>query len=229
MPRTLSDWLIKPATKLYKRAILKDPFLVSVKQWKQDRGDATLRQDYSLDENSVVLDVGGYQGDFSQAMIDRFGCRVFVFEPMPVFSEQCRQRFAGDPRVSVLDYGLGARDEQLFLSTSDDASSFFRNHDAYGSVAASIHDVLSVWQKLDLEHVDLIKINIEGGEYPLLRRLIETQLIHQVSNIQVQFHDFVEDAVVQRNELRRRLETSHDETWCYEFVWENWSRRAIAA
>lgn len=229
MPKIFSDWLIKPATKFYKRTVLKDPFLVSVKRWKRDRGDTTLRQDYSLDENSVVLDVGGYHGDFAQAMIDRFGCRVFVFEPMPVFSEQCRQRFADDPRVSVLDYGLGACDEQLFLSTADDASSFFRNHDTNGSVAAQIHDVLSVWQELDLEHVDLIKVNIEGGEYPLLRRLIETNLIRQVSNIQVQFHDFVEDAELQRNELRQRLQPSHDETWCYEFVWENWSRRATAA
>jgi len=229
MPKTLPDWLTKPVIKFYKRSILKDSFLVSVKQWKRDRGDTTLRHDYSLDENSVVLDVGGYQGDFAQAMIDQFGCRVFLFEPMPVFSEQCTQRFASDPRVSVLPYGLGACDEQLFLSTSDDASSFFRNHDTNGSVTAQIHDVLSVWQKLGLEHVDLIKINIEGGEYPLLRRLIETKLIRQVGNIQVQFHNFVEDAVKQRNELRRQLQPSHNETWCYEFVWENWSRRATAA
>ena len=106
---------------------------------------------------------------------------------MPVFSEQCRQRFADDPRVSVLDYGLGACDEQLFLSTADDASSFFRNHDTNGSVAAQIHDVLSVWQELDLEHVDLIKVNIEGGEYPLLRRLIETNLIVRLAIFRCNF------------------------------------------
>ncbi|MDG2126618.1 MAG: FkbM family methyltransferase [Fuerstiella sp.] len=229
MPTTLPRWLTKPATKFYKRTVLKDPFLVSVKRWKRDRGDTTLRQDYSLNENSVVLDVGGYQGDFTQAMINRFGCRVFVFEPMPLFSEQCTRQFANDPRVSVLPYGLGTSDEQLFVSTSDDASSFFRHHDTNESVTAQIRDVSWVWQELDLEHVDLIKVNIEGGEYPLLRRLIETNLIRQVSNIQVQFHDFVEDAELQRNELRQRLQPSHDETWCYEFVWENWSRRATAA
>ena len=30
MPKIFSDWLIKPATKFYKRTVLKDPFLVSV-------------------------------------------------------------------------------------------------------------------------------------------------------------------------------------------------------
>ncbi|MCP4506393.1 MAG: hypothetical protein GY826_08360 [Fuerstiella sp.] len=43
MPTTLPRWLTKPATKFYKRTILKDPFLASVKQWKRDRGDTTLR------------------------------------------------------------------------------------------------------------------------------------------------------------------------------------------
>ncbi|MDG1893470.1 MAG: FkbM family methyltransferase [Fuerstiella sp.] len=229
MSTVLSELLVKPVTKFYRRTILKDPFLVAVRQWKRDRGDATLRQDYSLDETSVVLDVGGYQGDFAQAMLDRFGCRVFVFEPMPGFAEQCRQRFADEPRVSVLDYGLGARDERLSLSESDDASSFCRDSGTVGSVSAQIRDVGSVWEELGIEQVDLMKVNIEGGEYPLLGRLIESRLIQQVQNLQVQFHDFVADANRQRNELRQQLAPSHTETWCYEFVWENWSRIQDAA
>ena len=93
----------------------------------------------------------------------------------------------------------------------------------------AVRDVLSVWEELDLGRVDLMKINIEGSEYPLLRRLIETTLIQQIDNIQVQFHDFVDDAARQRDELRRQLEPTNDETWCYEFVWENWARRKTAA
>jgi hypothetical protein len=41
----------------------------------------------------------------------------------------------------------------------------------------------------------------------------------------VQFHEFVDDAARQRSELRRQLEHTHEESWCYEFVWENWSRK----
>jgi len=229
MLETLADWLIKPAAKFYKRAIVKDPFQVSVRQWKLDRGDATLRLEYPLDETSVVLDVGGYQGDFASALVDRFRCRVLVFEPMPAFSEQCDERFAKEPRVSVLHYGLGARDEQLSLSSSNDASSFFRQNGTTGFVSAQVRDVSPVWKQLNLTRVDLMKINIEGGEYPLLHRLIETGLIRQIDNIQIQFHDFVDDAAHQRATLRRQLETTHKETWCYEFVWENWSRKETEA
>jgi len=225
MQTKLANWLVKPATKFYKRTIVKDPFHVSVKQWKRDRGDATLRLDYPLDENSLVVDVGGYQGDFANALVDRYDCQVLLFEPMPTFSAECCNRFANVSKVSVFDFGLGAQDEQLSLSTSNDASSFFRNTEVDGSVSAQIKDIASVWEQLELQHIDLMKINIEGGEYPLVRRLIETGLIRQIDNIQIQFHDFVDDAVQLRNELRRQLKTSHHETWCYEFVWENWSRK----
>lgn len=225
MQTTLSDWFLKPVTKFYKRTIVKDPFSVAVKQWKRDRGDQTLRLEYPLDENSVVLDVGGYCGDFAKALVDRFRCRVFAFEPMPDFFERCHKRFENEPKVSVFDFGLGACDERLSLSTSNDASSFFRDVEADGFVQAQVRDVASVWEQLELTRVDLMKINIEGGEYPLLRRLIETGLVRQIDNIQVQFHEFVDDAARQRSELRRQLEHTHEESWCYEFVWENWSRK----
>jgi len=225
VPSTLSDIFFKPVTKFYKRTIVKDPFLVSLRQWKLDRGDATLRYEYPLNETSVVLDVGGFQGDFADTMVDRYGCRVLLFEPMAAFFEQCEERFAAEPRVSTFHYGLGAKDEQLSLSSSSDASSFFRTNGADEFESAQVRDVASVWEQLDLTHVDLMKINIEGGEYPLLRRLIETDTIRQVCNIQIQFHNFVDDAEEQRAELRRQLGSTHEETWCYDFVWENWCRK----
>ena len=38
----------------------------------------------------------------------------------------------------------------------------------------------------------LMKINIEGGEYDLLEELLDENMIKQIVNLQVQFHDFVE-------------------------------------
>lgn len=229
MPSTVTDWFLKPVVKFYKRNIIKDPFAVSVKQWKRDRGESTLRLNYPLNEHSIVLDVGGFHGDFAHAITERFGCQVLLFEPMPAFAEQCQERFGLNPRVSVFDYGLGERDEQLSLSVSSDASSFVRDQQRGESVAAQLRDVASVWHELELSRIDLMKINIEGGEYPLLRRMLEAGLLNQVQHLQVQFHDFVDNAEQQRQELRQQLADTHNETWCYTFVWENWSRSNAAA
>lgn len=55
---------------------------------------------------------------------------------------------------------------------------------------------------LHIGRIDLIKMNIEGGEYALLARMHERDLIRNCVDIQIQFHDFIPDAGARRNKLR---------------------------
>ncbi len=80
-----------------------------------------------------------------------------------------------------------------------------------------------VWQELGAIQVALLKINIEGGEYDLLERLLETGLVGQFQHLQVQFHRFVPDAEKRRDFIRTGLAHSHEERWCYPWVWESWT------
>ena len=73
--------------------------------------------------------------------------------------------------------------------------------------------------------VDLMKINIEGGEYDGLDKLVGTGLIKGIKSIQVQFHDFVPDAEKRVKDIHDKLQVTHIPTYQYEFVWENWQRR----
>lgn len=220
----IPEFLSKPAVKFYKRRVLKDPFSLAIKQWKKDRGSKGLRFDYPLTEKSVVLDVGGYLGDFAQSIVQKFGSSVLLFEPVPRFSSHCQERFLNDSRVSVFPYGLGAEDAELEICLSSNESSFFRD---VGSdhVKAQVRDIRSVWRELNLDRIDLIKVNIEGGEYPLIPRFIESGLINDINHLQIQFHDFVDDASAQRDEIRHLLSQTHTENWCHPFVWESWSRK----
>ena len=54
--------------------------------------------------------------------------------------------------------------------------------------------------------------------------MIENGTINKVDNLQVQFHNFVPKAIRKRNAIRAKLSLTHHETWCYEFVWENWKK-----
>ena len=85
-------------------------------------------------------------------------------------------------------------------------------------------DIFEFITKNNIKKVDLIKINIEGGEYALIKRLIDKGLINRFSNIQVQFHDFIPNAKELRNKLRTQLEKTHKLTYDFPFVWENWQR-----
>ena len=74
-----------------------------------------------------------------------------------------------------------------------------------------------------------MKINIEGGEYPLLESISDAGMLNSVDNFQIQFHDFVDDAVARRAAVLESLSQTHECTWCYEFVWENWKRIPVVS
>ena len=68
-----------------------------------------------------------------------------------------------------------------------------------------------------------MKINIEGGEYDLLDSLISADIVQSIANIQVQFHDFlIKDAKEKMRKIQEKLSLTHEPTYQYEFVWENW-------
>ena len=79
----------------------------------------------------------------------------------------------------------------------------------------------------NIERIDLMKINIEGGEYDLLEHLIKTGWIDKIINIQVQFHDFVENAEARMLAIQNDLAKTHELTYQYKFVWENWRLKDI--
>jgi FkbM family methyltransferase len=210
--------------RFWKTHVVRDEFYVSLARWYAADGDNTLRFDYALTTDSLVLDLGGYQGDFSQRIVDRFGCRVFLFEPSADFFRVCRDRFENDPRVTCFNFALSNHDGNEILSARKDNSSLKQSDGLHGE-AVSVRRISAFLQEQQVASVDLIKINIEGGEFDVLPDLIESGLIRRFRNIQVQFHNFIPNAQKMRGDIRRALELTHQESWNYTFVWESWSRR----
>ncbi len=79
---------------------------------------------------------------------------------------------------------------------------------------------------LGLDEIAVAKINIEGGEYDILPYLIETGLIARFHTLSIQFHDFNTGDAYLRDMIRADLEKTHRCLWNYDFVWEQWQRRA---
>lgn len=189
--------------------------------WFADRGDDTLRLDYDLNENSVVFDVGGYKGEFAREIFCKYGSYIYIFEPLKDFFEICEKRFIKNKKVKSYNFGLADKSFITEINISDNASSIFNVEGEKTKIRLeSITDFIKSNQ---IETVDLIKINIEGGEYDLLDSLIENNLIDKFKNIQVQFHDFViENARERMERIQRELAKTHEITYQYDFVWENW-------
>ncbi|MEZ6033023.1 MAG: FkbM family methyltransferase [Planctomycetaceae bacterium] len=196
----------------------------AMRRWRSDHGDETLRLNYSLNSASVVMDLGGYRGDWAQNIHERYGCTVHVFEPVQSFADGIVRRFDGNEAIHVHRCGLGSttRDERIGLSA--DASSMFHCEGAQETIR--IVDAAAWFAEYNVPRVDLMKINIEGGEYELLERMLDAGLASRVENIQVQFHNLAVDSETRMNNILQRLQASHQPTYQYHFVWENWQRSA---
>jgi len=198
---------------------------INKSKWYADNCEKKLRYNYQLDKNSVVIDVGGYEGDFASELFSRYLCTIRVFEPVKKFSDMLSERFKKNPSVIIVPKGLGAKNAELEIHVMDEASSYNRSeskHKKGQPEKISIVDVVEYFGQNNIAHIDLIKINIEGAEYDLLDRMIEGGLIQLCRNLQIQFHDFYPDFENRYQKIKTALEKTHKLTWSYPFVWENW-------
>jgi FkbM family methyltransferase len=196
-----------------------------VRPWIQCSGDKTLRQEYDLDRESVVFDLGAYDGQWASDMFSRYLCKIYCFEPHPKFYEKINQRFHFNDQVAVFGYGLGPERKSLYLSDSDTSSSLFSSN-ADAAIQVEITEACDFLKTHHISQIDLLKINIEGAEYDLIEHFLNNGLIESVGNLQVQFHDFVPDAKDRMLAIRNRLSETHFPTYVFDFVWENWKRKS---
>jgi FkbM family methyltransferase len=206
--------------KLFKTYILKDEFLRAAKKWFQDDGDKTLRLNYPLNENSIVFDIGGYEGKFADEIFKKYQSTVYIFEPVSKFYDAICKRFEGNPKIKVFNFGLSNQDNEILISLCDDASSIHTQGINKEKIQLkSINDFIV---KNNIQYINLMKINIEGGEYQILPALIDLSFIKNIENLQVQFHTFIPNATEMRNNIRKELAKTHQLTYDYYFIWENW-------
>lgn len=212
---------IKLFVKLY---LLKNRHQRAFSRWFMSKGDATLRLEYDLNEDSVVFDLGGYKGDFAAAIHNRYGCSAYVFEPVKDFCDEIKSRFKGNNKIKIFNFGLADTDKNVSMSLGDDASSVYSSDDIK-SENVILRDIVNFIRSEKLTRIDLIKINIEGGEYDVLPRLIDSGMIAAIGNLQIQFHNFINNAVSKRKKIRAELKKTHALTYDFYFVWENWSKK----
>jgi len=191
-------------------------------RWREDDGDHILNLDYSLCEDSVVFDVGGYKGSFTEKINKKYGCKIFCFEPIPVYYKALVDKFKDDENITVLPYVIYDYNGKGFIYMAKDSSGLFnQNRDKY---TVQYRTMDSVMNELNITFIDLLKLNVEGSEYSIIKHIIENDFIKKVDNIRVQFHVFVEDYMKKYNYLQEQLSKTHFLTFRYSFVWENWKK-----
>jgi FkbM family methyltransferase len=214
----------KPLSKIYakiKNKFFPSIFTKEVRRWYLDGGDRRLRFNYELMPDSIVFDLGGFEGDFASDLYSKMPCRIYSFEPIKSYAADIVNRFRLNPDISVFNYGLSCSDQTVDISIDGPGSSVHRT--SFGTTEQIVlRDITKVMLELNVDKIDLLKINIEGGEYDVLPKIIDANLLPRIANLQIQFHEIDSDSLAKKDRIRKMLELTHDCVYCYEFVWEDW-------
>jgi FkbM family methyltransferase len=196
----------------------------AIVNWFIDRGDATLRVDYPLNHNSIVFDVGGYVGGWAEYIREKYDPYIYVYEPNPECTKILLQKFQNQSKILIYPFGLGDQNTTAMLNIEGIGSSIYTGGTSSQYTKIELRDIKQVVADTGVKKIDLMKINIEGGEYALLERMMETGIIGKCGELQIQFHEWYPEARALREKIVKSLSLSHYRTWNYPFVWENWKR-----
>ena len=184
-------------------------------------GGNQLLLDINIDSNQLVLDIGGYRGEWTSQIFLKYGCKSIIYEPSQSFAEICINKFKLNPSIQVVSAGVGGENRKAQFSKAEDGTSehLEKKTDFF---EAEIIDIATVIKNLPAQ-VGCVKINIEGGEYELLERLITTGNISSVNNLLIQFHQQPEGYEGRYHSIIENLRKTHSCVWSFHMVWEYWS------
>ena len=193
-----------------------------VAKWFADGAEENLRLGYQITEDSIVFDVGAYDGGWTVDLLRHTKAHpyVYLFEPLRGMCSVAAGRLQGE-KVRVETFALSDKDGSAGLYDCSHESSMHKP----ANCQIQTCDIAAYINEVGVKKIDLMSLNIEGHEYSVLNRLLDTGLVCIIDHLQIQFHDFVPNAGEMRAAIRQRLAVTHMETYCYPFVWESWKRK----
>jgi len=190
-------------------------------RWFNNNGDNTHNLNYDLNEDSIVIELGGYKGIWVEQIFNKYKSNIYVIEPLTEFYNFMNDKFKTKSKIHLLNVGISTENKKGILYINGDSSS--SNTNIGNSIEVDFNTIETIFEKWGLDHADLIQINIEGDEYSLLEKMIETGMIFKFKNLQIQFHLFVDNSIQRRNYIKEYLTNNGFKLkFDYPFVWESW-------
>jgi FkbM family methyltransferase len=202
-------------------------FLTTDERWDKDKGDEIIIIDYPLDSNSQVIELGGFTGVWSKKIIEKFNPNLLIVEPVPQFVYELKRQFNNNPKVNIEESAISTSNKKINLYVKGSATSeTIQVSDR--QISVDCYDINYLISKYNLSKIDLIQVNIECEEYPLIMNWIETGFLKNVKYLQVQFHTFCENYEERYETIFQGLKKIGFEiNYKYDFVWESWINKNI--
>ena len=199
-------------------------FSRAIFRFLSDSADEDIVLQADLNADSLVWDVGGFNGQWAENIFNRYGCHIWIFEPNPKMLKPLNKKFAGNEKVKIFPVALGDSNKRLkFFIRGAGSSSLEETFDERDpGIEVEQQDAWQIFTEHGCPEVSLLKVNIEGGEYELMPYLIRKGITDHCRYIRIQFHEWLPGSYKGRNQIVNALKKHHTVEWCYKFVWESW-------
>ena len=145
----------------------------------------------SIDSESIIYSVGvGSNIDFDLELIDSLDVTIHAFDPTPRSVEWVKEQNLSNKFI-FHPVGLAAENGFMnFYPPAKSSSTHFSPVDRYGNtdneIKAPVKDIDTMASELGHKKIDLLKMDIEGAEYEVIKALPDSEVI--INQILIEFH-----------------------------------------
>jgi FkbM family methyltransferase len=143
-------------------------------------------------ESSIVYSFGiGEDISFDKCIYDKHNCAVYAFDPTPksinwikkqsLFAKFHFYEFGLSDKCGWIDFYLPKN--QNHVSGSITSSSHLNTNDKISVRMKTLKDIMI---ELNHDHIDLLKMDIEGSEYVVIENILKTNI--PINQILIEFH-----------------------------------------
>jgi FkbM family methyltransferase len=172
---------------------------------------------------SVVVDLGANEGNFSQAIVQGFGSACHAVEPDPAIFA----RIPADGRIRKYCLAIGATAGHVPFAVAESslASRVVEPDGRDDTIEVEQMTLAGFLQRFHIREIDVLKVDIEGAEIAAIDAC-EDDLLRALRQITIEIHDFCglvspsdADRVLARLERLgfscvRMSRVGHQDTWC---------------
>jgi len=146
-----------------------------------------------LNENSIVYSFGlGKDISFDKTMLSKHKCKLFAFDPTPKSINWIKTQDL-PPDFYFYEYGIGTKTESIdfYLPIDPDhvsgSATLQSNISMEKCIKVQMNSFSDILKELKHNHIDVLKMDIEGSEYDVLEDIIKSDVV--IDQILVEFHD----------------------------------------
>lgn len=206
------------------RSFLSNDFLSPIQSFAKSGYTSILFKELRIESKLPVVVLGGYLGDSTAAYLASTESKIFVLEPIPQYFQELEKLFKFNSRVSLINSAAYIENGNITLAVEGERSGSYAS--GIDTMEVPAIDIIELMNGIGSD-IGLVEINIEGGEYCILEKLIEHEMLQQIEMLQIQFHNLDFNHELQRAKIRFALSKTHHEIFNFEWVWERWVKKEI--